>query len=334
MREDRFLIKIVEMYYREGLSQQEIGKKLNVSRATVSRMLIKARSEGYVQISINYPEGTAIALEKKMEEIFGLTEAIIAYPKDAESTTGEVSDLASDYLIRVLKDGMVIGMTRGHAMRGMIRAFEKDMRLKFMSLKKTVVVPLMGGSNFRDDASVEDRLTYSNYLIEEVSRITNGISYGLAAPQYVSSPETRAVFEQEEAVGHVLELGRKADIAMLGIGNISDESSIIKANTVSKEDYDLMKQMGAVGEIVGRVYNADGQVIEGEFNEKMICIKIPDLKKIPIRVGVAYGEEKVDAVLGALKGKLINVLITDKNTAESLLYRVQPELKDSKELAF
>lgn len=334
MHEGRFLIKIVEMYYREGLSQQEIGKKLNVSRATVSRMLIKARSEGYVQISINYPEGTAIALEKKLEELFDLTEAVIAYPRDEESTAGEVSDLASDYLIRVLKDGMIVGMTRGRAMRGMISAFEKDMRLKFMSLKKTHIVPLMGASNFRDDASVEDRLTYSNYLIEEVSRITNGISYGLAAPQYVSSPETRVVFEQEEAVRNVLELGKKADIALLGIGNISKDSSIIKANTVSGEDYDRMQHMGAVGEIVGRVYDEKGRIIEGEFNEKMICIKIPDLKQIPIRVGVAYGDEKVEAILGALKGGLINVLITDKKTAENLVYRVQPDLKDNKELGW
>ena len=78
MREERFIIKVVEMHYKQGLSQQEIGKKLNVSRTTISRTLAQARREGYVQIKINYPEGSAINLEGMLEEKFQLKEVVIA----------------------------------------------------------------------------------------------------------------------------------------------------------------------------------------------------------------------------------------------------------------
>ena len=78
LREERFIIKVVEMHYKQGLSQQEIGKKLNVSRTTISRALAQAKKQGYVQIKINYPEDSAINLEGRLEERFGLKEAVIA----------------------------------------------------------------------------------------------------------------------------------------------------------------------------------------------------------------------------------------------------------------
>ena len=78
MREERFIIKVVEMHYKQGMSQQEIGKRLNVSRTTISRILAQARREGYVQIKINYPEDATVSLENQLEEKYGLKEAVIA----------------------------------------------------------------------------------------------------------------------------------------------------------------------------------------------------------------------------------------------------------------
>ena len=80
MKSDRFLIKVAELYYRDGLSQQEIAKKLHTSRTSISRALIQARNEGYVQIRIQYPEQSDLGLERELEEKYGLTEALIAVP--------------------------------------------------------------------------------------------------------------------------------------------------------------------------------------------------------------------------------------------------------------
>ena len=116
MKSDRFLIKAAELYYRDGLSQQEIAKKLHTSRTSISRALIQARNEGYVQIRIQYPEQSDLALERKLEEKYGLTEALIAVPAYEQSSDQEVAFQAVDYILRVLKKNMVFGMTWGRAM--------------------------------------------------------------------------------------------------------------------------------------------------------------------------------------------------------------------------
>ena len=89
MKSDRFLIKVAELYYRDGLSQQEIAKKLHTSRTSISRALIQARNEGYVQIRIQYPEQSDLGLERELEEKYGLTEALIAVPAYDQSSDQE-----------------------------------------------------------------------------------------------------------------------------------------------------------------------------------------------------------------------------------------------------
>ena len=111
LREERFIIIVVEMHYDRGLTQQEIGKKLNVSRTTISRALAQAKKQGYVQIKINYPEDSAINLEGRLEERFGLKEAVIASSLNENDLKEEIAFFASDYLLRTLKNHMTIALT-------------------------------------------------------------------------------------------------------------------------------------------------------------------------------------------------------------------------------
>ena len=130
-----FLIKAAELYYRDGLSQQEIAKKLHTSRTSISRALIQARNEGYVQIRIQYPEQSDLALERKLEEKYGLTEALIAVPAYEQSSDQEVAFQAVDYILRVLKKNMVFGMTWGRAMHEFVEQLAKDERLRSLSFQ-------------------------------------------------------------------------------------------------------------------------------------------------------------------------------------------------------
>ena len=141
MREERFIIKVVEMHYKQGLSQQEIGKKLNVSRTTISRTLAQARREGYVQIKINYPEGSAINLEGMLEEKFQLKEVVIASAQNEKELKEEVAFYASDYLLRTLKNHVTLALTRGVTLQNMVEYLGKDIRLKFLKTDDVNVVP-------------------------------------------------------------------------------------------------------------------------------------------------------------------------------------------------
>ena len=318
MKSDRFLIKVAELYYQDGLSQQQIAKKLHTSRTSISRALIQARNEGYVQIRIQYPEQSNLELERKLEEKYGLTEALIAVPAYDQSVEQEISYQAVDYILRVLKKNMILGMTWGRAMHGFVEQLAKDERLRSLSFQNVKVVPFLGTPGVTQVDSW-DATTYSNTLATKVGNLLHCASYNLSAPMYVDGSKEKEMIEGIEEISKVLQMAENADIALIGIGSMQKDSSILKAGIRTEEEYKELIQKGAVGEIVGRIYDKEGQVVDEDLRRKMIGIYTQQIKKIPVRVGISYGKDKVEAIKGAIKGEMINVLVTDATTAEKLM---------------
>lgn len=318
MKSDRFLIKVAELYYQDGLSQQQIAKKLHTSRTSISRALIQARNEGYVQIRIQYPEQSNLGLERKLEEKYGLTEALIAVPAYDQSVEQEISYQAVDYILRVLKKNMILGMTWGRAMHGFVEQLAKDERLRSLSFQNVKVVPFLGTPGVTQVDSW-DATTYSNTLATKVGNLLHCASYNLSAPMYVDGSKEKEMIEGIEEISKVLQMAENADIALIGIGSMQKDSSILKAGIRTEEEYTELIQKGAVGEIVGRIYDKEGQVVDENLRRKMIGISTQQIKKIPVRVGISYGKDKVEAIKGAIKGEMINVLVTDATTAEKLM---------------
>lgn len=318
MKSDRFLIKAAELYYRDGLSQQEIAQKLHTSRTSISRALIQARNEGYVQIRIQYPEQSNLGLERELEEKYGLTEALIAVPAYDQSSDQEVAFQAVDYTLRVLKKNMVLGMTWGRAMHGFVEQLAQDERLRSLSFRNVKIVPFLGTPGVTQLDSW-DATTYSNTLATKVGNLLHCASYNLSAPMYVDGEKEKELIEGIDEISKVLHMAETADMALIGIGSMQKDSSIIKAGIRTEEEYKELIQKGAVGEIVGRIYDKNGQTVDEDLRRKMIGISLDKIAKIPVRVGISYGKDKIEAIKGAIAGGLVNVLVTDVPTAELLL---------------
>ena len=318
MKSDRFLIKAAELYYRDGLSQQEIAKKLHTSRTSISRALIQARNEGYVQIRIQYPEQSNLGLERELEEKYGLTEALIAVPAYDQSSDQEVAFQAVDYTLRVLKKNMVLGMTWGRAMHGFVEQLAQDERLRSLSFRNVKIVPFLGTPGVTQLDSW-DATTYSNTLATKVGNLLHCASYNLSAPMYVDGEKEKELIEGIDEISKVLHMAETADMTLIGIGSMQKDSSIIKAGIRTEEEYKELIQKGAVGEVVGRIYDKNGQTVDEDLQRKMIGISLDKIAKIPVRVGISYGKDKIEAIKGAIAGGLVNVLVTDVPTAELLL---------------
>lgn len=318
MKSDRFLIKAAELYYRDGLSQQEIAQKLHTSRTSISRALIQARNEGYVQIRIQYPEQSNLGLERELEEKYGLTEALAAVPAYDQSSDQEVAFQAVDYTLRVLKKNMVLGMTWGRAMHGFVEQLAQDERLRSLSFRNVKIVPFLGTPGVTQLDSW-DATTYSNTLATKVGNLLHCASYNLSAPMYVDGEKEKELIEGIDEISKVLHMAETADMALIGIGSMQKDSSIIKAGIRTEEEYKELIQKGAVGEIVGRIYDKNGQTVDEDLRRKMIGISLDKIAKIPVRVGISYGKDKIEAIKGAIAGGLVNVLVTDVPTAELLL---------------
>lgn len=318
-KDERFLMKVADMYYNDGLSQEIIADKLNVSRTTISRALTRAKKAGYIKIILDFPSVSSVDIEKQLEQKYHIQEAAVALTDQTDDPVYEVAKTAARYLARVLKSDMIIGLTWGRTMKQLIDAFEKEQLGKTLKIKGVQVVPFLGTNT--PDAEEYDiiRLTYSSLLSSKLSELIRGINYSLPAPMYVQNPELKKLLLQEPEIARTLEKARQCQVALFSIGDLSDQSAIgCLSDSVSETLQDL-KEKGGIGETLGRVFDKNGNTVESGFNDRIIGLSLDDLKKIPNRVCIIYDDYKVPAVKTALKTGLVNVLITDDNIAEQLL---------------
>lgn len=320
MRDERFLIKVVDLYYQAGLSKSAIGKRLRVSRTTVARALERARREGYVRIEIRYPEGWDPTAEARLERKFHLEEAVVAHRREDADMGEQIGSFAADYILRTLHSDMVIALSRGGTLKGMVECLrQEETRLRFLRADRVEVVPIMAASNLPTSVGADERLAYTNYLLEEFARVLRAGSCQLLAPQCVSSPEARQILMEEPSVRAVFDLARRAELAVLGIGAVTPASALVKSGALTLEEIGALKRKGGAGELLSHFLDENGQVVDEALEARMVCLPLEDLRRIPIRVGAAYGREKREAVLSVLRGGYLNVLITDEEIAEYLL---------------
>lgn len=114
-------------------------------------------------------------------------------------------------------------------------------------------------------------------------------------------------------------MSEKADVGLLPVGQLSKEASIVKTGVLPEERMERLKENGGVGEILGNIFKEDGTIIENDMQERIIGIGREQLMRLPLRIGLAYGKNRILAIRGALNSGMINILITDSLTAKGLI---------------
>lgn len=311
----RLIFKCCSLYYQDGLGQKEICEVLGISRPTVSRMLSIGKERGIVRIEIQNPDNIAYGqMERSLEKKYALQEVIIV-PSSPLSEgrfplSSELGTATLEYLSRILTDGDLVGITMGFTIQNVVRS---DYFIR--SPIKATFVPLVGGV-------AESRLDiHSNYLVQEFADRFAGDCVQFFAPAVFSRREVLEGFLEERTIRNVTRLYRRLDMVLMGIGIPStDDSTILQTGYVDRAVLDEFTARGAVGDIALRYFDRNGDTKAFEsFNERVAGIPLDTLKKIPRRVGVAGGSQKREAILGAVHGGFINVLITDIDCAERLI---------------
>ena len=164
-------------------------------------------------------------------------------------------------------------------------------------------------SNFCKRNNIDVNLKY------KIAQKLNASFYGLWAPARVDSIEVAQLIKKQDLVKNVLLLIEKLEFSIVGIGNVKD-GVIIKYGLEDKEDIRDIIKGGAVGEILGYWFDIDGLPVLPILREKLIGAPV----KLPGKViAVAGGIEKAKAILGALRGRLVDILITDEACAKILI---------------
>lgn len=307
--ERRHLVKVAKLYYFDGQTQAEIAKKLGVSRPVISKLLNKARENGIVEVYIKDENAHTVELEHQLEEKYGLKEAIVVPAGDlpADLVKHALGKAASFYISKNLEGVDSLGISWGSTLSKFVQEypFEKHQQLK--------VVPLVGGMG-RKLVDI-----HSNLLAYQLAqKLASNCSY-LYAPAMVESYELKERLVQSEDIAMVLEEGRNVEMAVVGIGNPYESSTMSVMNYLTPADLESLKQAGAAGDIGSRFFNAAGNPIKHPLNDLVIGLDLAEFKNIPEVIGIVEGSHKAISVKAALAGGYLNVLVIDDVTAGLLL---------------
>ena len=296
------------LYYVAGNTQDEIARKLGVSRQTAQRLVAMAVSERLVKVRIDHPIGRCMDLSKRLIETYGLRlcEIVPSDPDAPDLLTG-VAIAAATELEHTLSaaEPKIIALGTGRALKAMVE------QLPAMDCPQHRVVSLLG--NMMADGSA----TPYNAVVRMADRI-GARHYPYPLPVLAKDAEELRVLHGQEAVRNTMALCAEADLTIVGIGQMNRSAPMVIDGFLSVDDIDSLQAAGAAGEITSWVYDGAGRVIDCEFNTRVASAPLPRAADRPV-IGVAVGEAKVEAIRAALRGHLINGLITNEATAERLL---------------
>lgn len=309
---DRLSVKVASMYYADNLTQDEISRKLGIHRTTISRLIKTARQEGLITITVRDDLKPYYALENKLETLFGLKEVYIVSSQrvQEDSERQALGKTCAELLARIVQDGDTIGISWGSTMKEVANALKPSPNQR---PTQSQIVALCGGpGNLESDNHV-------NSIVGKVSQAFKAKPYYFYAPIITSKRETKEAILQDDSCVTVTNLWHKVRIAVVGIGAFSESSSVLSTGYITPQEQEALGQAGAAGDICSRFYDLAGRRIQLDLADRTISIDLDILKGLDYSIAVAGGAHKVPAILGALRGRFINVLITTEETARLLL---------------
>ena len=296
------------LYYIAGNTQDEIARKLGVSRQTAQRLVSLSVSEKLIKVRLDHPIGHCLELSAKLKATYGLDmcEVVPSDPDSPSATLGVAEAAATEFERYLVSSHPVIAaMGTGRMLRAMVE------QLTPMDCPQHKVVSLVG--NIAPDGSAS--------LYDVVSRIGDRVTaphYPMPLPVIATTVHEKSLLLAQKPLRNVVDLARQADVTFVGIGTVDDDAALLRDGFVRADEVRALVKAGAVGEIIGWAYDSTGKLIDGLTNDRVLSVPLerPAIRKV---IGVAMEPRRFAAISGALRGRLINGLITNERMAEALL---------------
>ena len=302
------LVRIAELYYQQGLNQQEIGKIMNMSRPTISRMLDEAKSTGVVEIIVHSPVRKHPELSHAIRSAFDLRDAVVIAGKyESDKALRRCAEAAASFLHTVLDHNMTLGISWGLPMQYLCEALKPS---SYYNLHVVQMAGCLGTGNPHFDGLE---------LALEISKRLDGTYSNIYAPVYVDSEIVHSYLIAEPQIESTLKMALSTDVIVTGIGSLRDPwSTLQKAGFYDDAMRMELLGRGAVGHLLARMFDQNGQEMDfpGRF---AITAPLHAMRSAQWSIGICVSALKAEAVLGALRGKYLNVLIIDEALATRLL---------------
>ncbi|GAC1037761.1 sugar-binding transcriptional regulator [Pseudomonas oryzihabitans] len=300
---------IAMLYYLDNVNQEAIAQRLSLSRAKVSRLLKRARDEGIVEVRVLQHPTMNNEVEQKLLERFRLDRALIAVDHaDPDTQRSAVASLVANYLNRVLADGMIVAVGMGRN----VGAVADNVFLP--NGRNCTFVCAIGGSLRAGEYMNPD------HICRRLAARFGGESETLYAPAMVANPELRATLIANDTVRATLDRARRADLALIGIGDMSESSNMVRMGWFSPQEIAAARLSGTVGDMMGYDFiDIHGRPAVNVLQGRVIGLTVQELTRIPDVIAVASESTKAAAILGALRSGVINTLATTVTNAHTIL---------------
>ena len=300
-------VRAAWLYYIEGLTQEEVAKVMAVSRAKVIRLLAAARDHGIVRIRIDAKGSDQLALERRLADAYGLSEAVVApAPTDKSAVAAVVGHATGTYLADHVRDGMSLGVGWGVTLSMSLKA------LGARPFERFSVISLLGGMT-------HSRAINPSAVARRIADAVGAECFQLTAPVFVASEATRNALWAEPGLHDLLERARRVDLAVVSVGDVSEDSTLFREGLLPRSQLASLIAAGAVGEVLCHFLDADGNVVDHPVSRRVVAVGLEDLRRVPKIVIAAGGRHKVEAIRAVLKATRARVLITDETAAQGLL---------------
>ena len=304
------LAKVASMYYEREMTQNDIAAALELSRVKVHRLLKEARETQIVRILINWHIKRNEALERRLRGRFGLRDALVLQSGASENALllRQIGQLAARYLESKLVDGAGLAICFGSSTYEVINAIHSDFQADVKVMQAT-------GSLSRALKEYD-----SSALTRQLALKLGGEALYLSCPLLADNAAAAGIIRQQAVVGQALDEMRRADIALVGIGDLHPErSGFVKAGVVEPRQLQAYRENGAIGDMAWQIFDCAGKLFPCALNRRIIGVSLDELRAIPLTIAVAVGHDKAPAILGALHGGMLDALCTDEATAGLVL---------------
>ena len=308
----RLLTRVARMYHEHDIRQPVIAEQLHISQSRVSRLLKQAADLGLVRVTVITPAGVHADLEEDLERRFGLRDAVVTDVDEAPSEQALLSAIgaaAAVYLETTLTGGDRIGISSWSAT---LLATVEAMAPRSGRVAESVVQVIGGVGNATSQV-------YATRLAEHLASLAGAEAVFLPAPGLAGSAAARHALVSDRHVSEVLAGYPELTMVLAGVGSLDPSPLLAESgNALDDVEQEKLREAGAVGDICLRFFDERGRLVASPLDERVIGIDVDTLRMIPRVVAVAGGSRKYTAIRAALRGRWINVLITDVHTARRL----------------
>lgn len=296
------------LYYVAGNNQEEIAKKLGVSRQTAQRLVSLSVSEGLIKVRLDHPIGRCMELAEKLRTRYALdfVEVVPSDPGSTSTILGLAQAAAAEIERRLgAEQPIVMGIGTGRTLKAAIE------QISPMDATQHKIVSLTG--NIAPDGSA----AFYN-VIFSMAEAVKARSFPMPLPVIASSAAEREALHSQPMVRDTLSLAAQADVTFIGIGALDNDAPLYLDGFISEAELKALQKAGAIGEIIGWAFDAQGRLIDGLTNDRVASAPIPS-RETSLVVAIAMGKQKLPGIRAALNRRLVNGLLTDEATAEGLL---------------